>query len=62
MSPLSASAEIKMTKDEALLIWGIGLIMVSILIASIYFFGGWGLFTFLCVGLAFCAAGEDVGY
>ena len=50
------------SKDEVLEIWGIGLIMVSILIASIYFFGGWGLFTFLCVGLALCAAGEDVGY
>jgi hypothetical protein len=51
-----------MTKDEALEIWGIGLIIVSIFIASIYFFGGWGLFTFLCVAIALCAAGEDVGY
>lgn len=51
-----------MTKDEALIIWGSGMVIVGILIASIYFFGGWGLFTFLCVGLALSAAGEDVGY
>jgi hypothetical protein len=51
-----------MTKNEALEIWGIGLIIVSIFIASIYFFGGYGLLTFLGVALALCAAGEDVGY
>lgn len=50
-----------MTKNEAL-DWAWGLSIVAIFIASIYFFGGWGLFVFLCVGLAFCAAGEDVGY
>jgi hypothetical protein len=51
-----------MNKDEALLIWGSGFLIISILIASIYFFGGWGLFGFLCVGLALSAAGEDCGY
>jgi hypothetical protein len=51
-----------MSKDEALLIWGSGFLIISILIASIYFFGGWGLFGFLCVGLALSAAGEDCGY